>query len=47
MGTLTRYNLAISVIVALGTYGFGFGFGVFFTSIGQPGFYIDFGLDRK
>lgn len=47
MGTLTKYNIAISVIVALGTYSFGFGFGVFFTSIGQPGFYVDLELDRE
>jgi MFS family permease len=45
MGTLTKYNITISIIVALGTYSFGFGFGVFFSAIGQPGFYRDFDLD--
>lgn len=47
MPKLTTYNVLIGVIVAIGTFGYGYGFGVFITSIGQPGFYIDFNLDRK
>ena len=49
--------LFIVVIVAVSTasaptnggpqFGYGFGFGVFITSIGQPGFYKDFNLDRE
>lgn len=46
MARLTAYNVMISMIVAIGTFGYGFGFGVFITSIGQPGFYEDFKLDR-
>ncbi len=47
MAKLTGYNVAIAMIVAIGTFGYGFGFGVFITSIGQPGFYLDFNLDRE
>lgn len=47
MPKLTTYNVLIGVIVAIGTFGYGYGFGVFITSIGQPGFYVDFDLDRK
>lgn len=47
MAKLTAYNIVISLIVATGTFGYGFGFGVFITSIGQPGFYKDFNLDRE
>lgn len=47
MAKLTLYNVGIGMIVAVGTFGYGFGFGVFITSIGQPGFYKDFNLDRK
>ncbi|OAL29224.1 hypothetical protein AYO22_02118 [Fonsecaea multimorphosa] len=47
MARLTRYNIIIGMIVATGTFGYGFGFGVFVTSIGQPGFYKDFNLDRE
>lgn len=47
MAKLTTYNVVIGMIVAIGTFGYGFGFGVFITSIGQPGFYIDMKLDRE
>lgn len=47
MPKLTIYNALIGVIVAIGTFGYGYGFGVFITSIGQPGFYVDFNLDRE
>jgi len=47
MPQLTTYNVLIGVIVAIGTFGYGYGFGVFITSIGQPGFYVDLNLDRK
>jgi hypothetical protein len=47
MAKLTNYNIWIGMIVAIGTFGYGYGFGVFITSIGQPGFYKDFDLDRE
>ena len=47
MAKLTKYNVLIGMVVAIGTFGYGFGFGVFITSIGQPGFYIDMSLDRE
>lgn len=47
MTKLTTYNIVIGIVVAIGTFGYGFGFGVFITSIGQPGFYIDMDLDRE
>jgi hypothetical protein len=47
MGKLTTYNIVIGMIVAIGTFGYGFGFGVFISSIGQPGFYVDMKLDRE
>ena len=47
MAKLTNYNIGIAMIVAIGTFGYGYGFGVFITSIGQPGFYKDFDLDRR
>lgn len=47
MAKLTKYNIVIGMIVAIGTFGYGYGFGVFITSIGQPGFYKDFDLDRE
>jgi hypothetical protein len=47
MAKLTGYNVVIAMIVAIGTFGYGYGFGVFITSIGQPGFYLDFNLDRE
>jgi hypothetical protein len=47
MAKLTLYNIVVGIIVSIGTFGYGFGFGVFITSIGQPGFYKYFNLDRK
>lgn len=44
---LTGYNVAICLLVAVGAFSYGFGFSVFITSIGQPGFYVYFDLDRK
>jgi hypothetical protein len=43
----TNYNIAVALAVALGGFTYGFGFAVFTTSIGQPGFYKYFDLDRK
>ena len=47
MANLSKYNVAIALVVALGGFSYGFGFGVFTTTIGQPGFYAYFNLDRK
>lgn len=47
MGTLTKYNIAICLVVSWGGYAYGFGFAIFVTSIGQPGFYEYFKLDRE
>lgn len=47
MAQLTRYNIVIGLIVALGAYGYGFGYGMFITVIGLPGFYKDLDLDRE
>jgi MFS family permease len=44
---LTWYNVAICIIVVSGAFTYGFGFAVFVTSIGQPGFYQYFKLDRE
>ncbi|KAK4694364.1 hypothetical protein P7C71_g3210, partial [Lecanoromycetidae sp. Uapishka_2] len=41
----TRYNIAIVLLVCLGSYTYGFSFAVFGTSIGEPGFYLYFALD--
>lgn len=46
MGKLTWYNIAISLVVSWGGFAYGYGFAVFVTSIGQPGFYEYFHLDR-
>jgi hypothetical protein len=35
------------ILVSLGAYAYGFAFSVFVISIGQPGFYAYFNLDRK
>jgi len=43
---LTWYNVAICLLVVSGAFTYGFGLAVFTTSIGQPGFYLDFDLDR-
>lgn len=47
MAKLTLYNVAICLVVALGGFTYGFGFAVFISSIGQPGFFLYFSLDRK
>lgn len=47
MANLTAYNIAIALIVALGGFTYGYGFGVFTNTVGQPGFYVYFNLDRK
>jgi hypothetical protein len=41
------YNRLICVIVGLSGFTYGYGFAVFVTSIGQPGFYTYFKLDRE
>lgn len=46
MANLTPYNVAIALAVALGGFSYGYGFGVFTTTVGQPGFYAYFNLDR-
>ena len=47
MAKLTLYNIVVGIVVSLGTFGYGYGFGVFIDTIGQPGFYKDFNLDRE
>jgi hypothetical protein len=47
MANLTIYNIAIVGVICLGGFTYGFGFAVFTSSIGQPGFYRYFDLDRK
>jgi hypothetical protein len=47
MAHLTLFNVGICLVVALGSFSYGFGFGVFITSIGEPGFYVYFNLDRE
>lgn len=47
MAKLTGYNLAIGLVVALGGLSYGFITGAFATSLGQPGFYMYFSLDRR
>ncbi len=47
MANLTKYNVAIAVVVALGGFSYGFGFGVFTTTVGSPAFYSYFDLDRE
>lgn len=46
MASLTSYNVAVCLVVALGGFTYGFGFAGFTTSIGQPGFFAYFKLDR-
>ncbi|KAI1627054.1 general substrate transporter [Exophiala viscosa] len=42
---LTRYNIATTCVIALGSFSYGFGSAVFVTVIGLPGFYDAFELD--
>jgi hypothetical protein len=46
MANLTLYSVASISIVCLGGFTYGFGFAVFTSSIGQPGFYDYFKLNR-
>ena len=45
MAQLSSSHAFICIVVACGAFGYGFGFGVFVSSIGQPGFYVDLKLD--
>ncbi|KAH8696291.1 general substrate transporter [Talaromyces proteolyticus] len=45
MAKLSRYNIFISIVAAIGAYSYGFGSSVFATSIGQPGFFNYFKLE--
>jgi hypothetical protein len=47
MAKLTNYNIAIVAFVCIGGFTYGYAFAVFATSIGQPGFYAYFNLDRE
>ena len=47
MAHLTLFNVGICLVVALGSFSYGFGFGVFISSVGEPGFYSYFNLDRE
>lgn len=47
MVNLTRYNIVIILGACFGAYSYGFSYAVFGTSIGEPGFYLYFGLNRK
>ena len=47
MANLTFFNVAVCMVVALGGFAYGFGFAIFISSLGQPGFYVYFNLDRK
>ncbi|EXJ82873.1 hypothetical protein A1O3_06689 [Capronia epimyces CBS 606.96] len=42
---LTAYNVWIVCASCLGAYSYGFSYAVFVTSIGEPGFFLFFGLD--
>ncbi|KAH7090548.1 general substrate transporter [Paraphoma chrysanthemicola] len=44
MTKTSGYNVAVGLIVAVGSCTYGFGFASFATSIGQPGFYTYFNL---
>ncbi|KAK4693657.1 hypothetical protein P7C71_g3784, partial [Lecanoromycetidae sp. Uapishka_2] len=47
MVNLTKYNISIVLFVCLGAYSYGFSYAVFGTSIGEPGFYVFFNLNRQ
>lgn len=47
MARVNRYIVWIVTVACLGAYTYGFAYAVFATSIGQPGFYLYFGLDRE
>ncbi|ORX99796.1 MFS sugar transporter [Clohesyomyces aquaticus] len=44
MTKTSAYNVAVGLIVAVGSFTYGFGFASFATSIGQPGFFAYFNL---
>ncbi|KAF2793218.1 MFS sugar transporter [Melanomma pulvis-pyrius CBS 109.77] len=44
MTRTSGYNVAVGLIVAVGSFTYGFGFASFATSIGQPGFFAYFNL---
>lgn len=46
MTKLTGYNIGICLVVCIGGFTYGFGFPSFVTSMGQPGFYQYFKLER-
>ena len=45
MAKIPLYVITISLVVGLGSFEFGFGSAVFVASLGQPGFYMYYGLD--
>jgi hypothetical protein len=47
MAKITNYNIFVVLFAMLGGFSYGFAFSVFATSIGEPGFYLYFSLDRK
>ena len=47
MAKLTVLNVASVLFASMGGFTYGFCFGVFVASIGQPGFYKYFDLDRE
>ncbi|KAF2741686.1 arabinose-proton symporter [Sporormia fimetaria CBS 119925] len=46
MTRTSGYNVAVGLIVALGSFTYGFGFSSFASSIGQPGFFAYFNLTQ-
>lgn len=47
MVKVTKYNFFIALFMSLGGLSYGFAAGVFGLTIGQPGFYVYFKLDRE
>lgn len=47
MAKLTSYNMLIVAFVCIGAYTYGFAYAIFATSIGEPGFFLYFDLDRE
>jgi hypothetical protein len=47
MAKITNYNTFVVLFAMLGGFSYGFAFSVFATSIGEPGFYLYFDLDRR
>lgn len=44
---LTLYSIGVCLVICLGGFTYGFGFASFVTSMGQPGFYEYFNLQRE